>query len=336
MMMRIAVIGFGYWGPNLVRNFLSLETCRVQAIVDMNESRLAVARKLYPNVPVETSWQSILRDPQIDAVAIALPVSLHYPVAKAALEHNKHVLLEKPMTENTRQAQELIALAQQKQQMLMVDHTFLYTGAVQKIHTLIAQGELGEIQYFDSVRINLGLFQHDVNVIWDLAAHDVSILQYLIPESVESVIATGISHIGNQIENIAYLTLYYASNKIAHFTVSWTSPVKIRKILIGGTQKMLVYDDLEPTEKVKIYDTGYTVNSYEERNKILVDYRTGDITIPKVAMTEALRGMAQDFIRAITEGSEPVSNSHTGLAVVRILEAADRSLKSRGQEVRLL
>jgi predicted dehydrogenase len=332
-MIHVAIIGFGYWGPNLVRNFSTLDNCQVAAIVDLNAARLKTAQKAYPHISTTPDLEAVLRDPQIDAVVIATPVLSHYPLAKAALQHQKHVLIEKPLTDSAVKAVELIELANRQQKCLMVDHTFLYTGAVKKMKALIAGGALGEIQYFDSVRINLGLFQSDINVIWDLAAHDVAILQHLIPEPVSSVVATGISHTANRVENIAYITLYYSSNTIAHVTVSWTSPVKIRKILIGGTQKMLVFDDLEPTEKVRIYDTGYQINSDEAKNKILVDYRIGDVMIPKVEMTEALKGMAEDFLKAITTGAEPVSNVQSGLSVVRILEAADQSLKQRGKEV---
>jgi predicted dehydrogenase len=334
-MIRIAIVGFGYWGPNLARNFSALDGCTVTTIVDLNETRLKAAQKAYPQLAMTTSVDTVIRDPQIDGIVIATPVSSHYPIAKAALLNQKHVLLEKPLTDSTDNALELIELADRCQKCLMVDHTFLYTGAVKKMKALIVQGDLGEIQYFDSVRINLGLFQSDINVIWDLAAHDVAILQHLVPEPVSSVVATGISHTANQVANIAYLTLYYQSNKLAHFTVSWTSPVKIRKILIGGTQKMLMYDDLEPTEKVRIYDTGYQINSDETKNKILVDYRIGDVMIPKVGTTEALKVVAEDFLKAIGQGSQPVSNAQTGLSVVSILEAADKSLKNRGKEVRI-
>ena len=264
-MTNIAFIGFGYWGPNLVRNFSAFDDACVKSVVDMNEARLALAKKLYPSIETYKDYSEVLKDPSIDAVVIALPVSLHYPLAKAALERGKHVLIEKPMTDSSQQALELIELAGKAGKVLMVDHTFLYTGAVQKIKALAEHGELGDIQYFDSVRINLGLFQHDINVLWDLAPHDLSILHYILQEPVHSVVATGISHTGNDIENIAYLTLHYPSNKIAHVHVSWTSPVKIRKILIGGTRKMLVFDDLEPTEKVKVYDSGYHVSSDEEK-----------------------------------------------------------------------
>ncbi|MBN2301301.1 MAG: Gfo/Idh/MocA family oxidoreductase [Lentisphaerae bacterium] len=340
-MINIAVVGFGYWGPNLVRNFSQLEHCTVKSIVETNAGRRSTAQKLYPQIPTMPSFDAVISDPHIDAIVLAVPVSAHFPLAKAALLGGKHVLLEKPMTDSAEHARELIDLAQRQQKVLMVDHTFLYTGAIKKIKELTSKGEIGEMQYFDSVRINLGLFQHDSNVLWDLAAHDISMLEYLEAEPIQSVVATGISHTPNRIENIAYLTAYYQSNKIAHFTLSWTSPVKIRKILIGGTRKMLVYDDLEPTEKVKVYDTGFSMNSedstnsYEERNKILVDYRVGDAYIPKIEMGEALRGMAADFIRSIREGTEPTANAQSGLSVVRILEAADRSLRNRGQEVML-
>lgn len=332
-MLNLAVIGFGYWGPNLVRNFMTLEECCVKTVVDTSEARLKSAQQSYPAISVSTDIDQVLKDPTIDAVAVALPVSLHYPVAKRALQHGKHVLIEKPLTASSQQALELGELAEKAGKLLMVDHTFLYTGAVQKMKALVEQGELGDLQYFDSVRINLGLFQHDINVIWDLAPHDASILHYILPESVHSVVATGMSHTENGLANIAYLTLYYQSNTIAHIHVSWTSPVKIRKILLGGTRKMLMFDDLEPTEKIKVYDSGYRVTSAEDKNQMLVDYRVGDVHIPKVAMAEALRGMARDFLLAITQGQEPISNWQTGLAVVKILEAADASLAHRGQEV---
>jgi len=254
---------------------------------------------------------------------------------KKALLSGKHVLVEKPMTDSAPKASELVDIAREKGKVLMVDHTFLYTGAVKKIKQIVSEKHVGEIQYFDSVRINLGLFQSDINVLWDLAPHDISILQYIDEELPCSVVATGICHTENEIENIAYLTLNYTSNKIAHFTLSWTSPVKIRKILIGGTRKMIVFDDIEPTEKVKVYDTGYKVKTKEDKEKILVDYRAGDIYIPKLDATEALEGMAKDFLNAVEEGTEPVSNWKSGLNVVRILDAAQKSIKNKGKEVLL-
>jgi predicted dehydrogenase len=331
-MINVAVIGFGYWGPNLVRNFSKIDSCLVKRLADVNEARLKNAKKAYPFIEVTKSANDIFEDPKIDAVVIASPVCLHYEFCRQALLKNKHVLIEKPMTCSVIEALDLIDLASKKNKVLMVDHTFLYTGAVKKIKEIVSTGQIGEIQYFDSVRINLGLFQPDINVIWDLAPHDISILGYIINELPYSVIATGISHTQNKIENIAYITVNFQSSKIAHFNVSWTSPVKIRQILIGGTKKMILYNDLEPTEKVKIYDTSYKVTSDEDREKILVDYRTGDVYSPKVEQTEALSGMANDFVNAIIKGTEPVSNWQTGLNVVKILEAAEKSLKNKGRE----
>ena len=329
-MINIAILGYGYWGPNLARNFSGLDDCRITTIVDSSPDRLKLIQRSYPQAKASSSPGDALNDPNIDGVAIALPVSMHYEFAKQALQQNKHVLIEKPMTNSKSQALELVNLATQRKKTVMVDHTFLYTGAIKKIKEIITNNEIGNIQYFDSTRINLGLFQHDINVVWDLAPHDISILEYLIEEEPVSLVATGISHTGNQIENIAYFTLYYEKNLIAHFNVSWTSPVKIRKILIGGDKKMIVYDDIEPTEKVKVYDTGY---QFRESENVLVDYRTGDISIPKLDQTEALHYVAKDFIHSITTGKEPVSNWKIGLAVVGILEAAEQSIKNRGREV---
>lgn len=334
-MIKIGVFGFGYWGPNLVRNFFATPGCEVRRVVDVNPERLKKSKLLYPTIDTSADAAAILEDSDIDAVVIALPISFHYETAKKALLNGKHVLLEKPMTRLKSQARELIDMASDKGKILMVDHTFLYTGAVRKIKEIVSRGELGNIRYFDSTRINLGLFQSDINVLWDLAPHDISILLHLVDESPRSVIATGISHTGNDLENLAYLTLNFESNMVAHFTSSWTSPVKIRQILIGGTKKMIVYDDVEPTEKVKVYDTGFEVRSEEEKNKILVDYRVGDIYIPKIDNREALKGVAEDFVAAVDRGIEPVSNWKSGLEVVTILEAAEQSIKNRGREVLL-
>ncbi len=334
-MIKIGVFGFGYWGPNLVRNFFATPGCEVRRVVDVNPERLKKSKLLYPTIDTSSDTAAILEDTDIDAVVIALPISFHYEIAKEALLNGKHVLLEKPMTRLKSQARELIDIASDKGKILMVDHTFLYTGAVRKIKEIVSRGELGNIRYFDSTRINLGLFQSDMNVIWDLAPHDISILLHLVDAFPQSVIATGISHTGNDLENLAYLTLSFESNMVAHFTSSWTSPVKIRQILIGGTKKMIVYDDVEPTEKVKVYDTGFEVRSEEEKNKILVDYRVGDIYIPKIDNREALKGVAEDFVAAVDRGTEPVSNWKSGLDVVTILEAAEQSIKNRGREVLL-
>jgi len=332
-MVNIGVIGYGYWGPNLVRNFSAVDNASVRMIADMRKDRLNAVTKLYPTVTTTENPDDVINSKDIDAVVIALPVSAHYEAAKKALEAGKHVLVEKPLTDSSEKAQELIRIAKEKKLILMVDHTFLYTGAVKKMKSLMESGEIGEIQYFDSVRINLGLFQHDVNAIWDLAPHDISIMAQLIDKEPHSVVATGISHTGNGIENLAYLTINFTGNVLAHFNVSWTSPVKIRKILVGGTKKMIVFDDLEPTEKIRVYDTGYKLISQEEENRIRVDYRTGDVYIPKLDGQEALKGVAMDFIDSINTGNEPLSSAKLGLSVVKILEAAQESIKNRGREV---
>lgn len=336
--IRVAVIGFGYWGPNMVRNFNAQANTQVTHVADFREERLRLVRQQYPTIQTTTDVQDIFRSTEIDAVIIATPVFTHYDLARQALESGKHVLVEKPMVAKASEGEHLIELAAQKGKVLMVDHTFLYTGAVGKIKSLIDDGTLGKIQYVDSTRINLGLFQPDVNVLWDLAAHDISVLAYLVEQKPYSVQATGISHTKNGIENIAYLTVNYTDNLIAHFSCSWTSPVKIRKFLIGGDQKMVVYDDMEPTEKIKVYDTGYSYNERqtdEAKRQILVDYRVGDIFVPKLSMKEALAGVAEDFLRAIRTGSQPVSDAQLGLLVVKTLEAAQVSIKDKGREVLL-
>jgi len=334
-MINVGIIGYGYWGPNLVRNFSQVNNCKVKTVSDLRLERLSLVSKNYPAIAVTTNPDEILLSEEINAVVIATPVFTHFNLAKKALENGKHVLLEKPMTSTVKEAEDLIKLAKEKGLLIMVDHTFLYTGAVQKIKSLIADGTIGNAHYFDSTRINLGLFQSDVNVLWDLAPHDISILNYLISEKPYSVNATGVSHTGNNIENIAYLTVNYRSGFIAHFNCSWTSPVKIRMMLIGGDRKMLVFNDLEPTEKIRLYDTGYDHKTDEEKMKVLVDYRAGDVFIPKVDAKEALFGMASDFVSSIQNGTKPVSDFESGLDVVKILEAAQKSIKQKGAEILL-
>ena len=330
--VRLGLIGYGYWGPNLVRNFHAVNNCDVKMVVDARQERLDMVSRNYPTVQ-STNADDILNNPEIDAVVIATPVFAHYTLAKKALENGKHVLVEKPMTASVKEAEELIALAESKGLLLMVDHTFLYTGAVRKIKDLIDNGTIGRVQYIDSTRINLGLFQPDINVLWDLAPHDISILNFLVNDRPVSVNATGVTHTNNNIENIAYLTLNYADGFIAHFNCSWTSPVKIRMMMIGGDKKMVVYNDIEPTEKVKIYDTGYEHKTDEDKKKILVDYRAGDVYVPKLDTVEALADMAKDFITCIIENKVPVSNNKIGLDVVKILEASNESIKNKGKEV---
>lgn len=331
--MKIGIIGFGYWGPNLVRNFANINGVILKAVADSRKERESDLKRLSPLSNFTEHADDILLDPEIDAVVIATPVFTHYELALKALKNNKHVLVEKPMTSDSKQSAELIELSKKAGKVLMVDHTYLYTSAVQKMKELIKDGDIGNVKYFDSTRINLGLFQPDVNVLWDLAAHDISILNYLVNEKPYSVQATGVSHTNNGIENIAYLNINYKSGFNAHFNCSWTSPVKIRMLLVGGDKKMIVFNDLEPTEKIKIYDIGYAHKTDEERKKILVDYRTGDIHIPKLENKEALSLMAADFVAAVKNGITPLSDCNVGMNVIRILEASQKSIKNKGQEV---
>lgn len=334
--VKLGVIGYGYWGVNIVRNFFPIPGCELRKVADSRDERITLLHRSFPTVAGVKSADDIINDPEIDAVVIATKVFTHYELAKKALLNGKHVLIEKPMTASVAEAEELINLAEQKGLTLMVDHTFLYTGAVQRIKQMLDENVLGTPCYFDSIRINLGLFQPDVNVLWDLAPHDISILTYLFPELPVSINATGISHTHNGIENIAYMTLNYQSDFIAHFNCSWTSPVKLRHTLIGGDKKMVVYNDLEPTDKVRLYDTGYQHRTSEEdKTNIMVDYRTGDVFMPKLAAAEPLSAMAADFIQSILQKREPVSNPHLGMQVVKVLEASQLSIKQNGKEVKI-
>ena len=335
-MINIGVIGYGYWGPNLVRNFSEAKETQVVAVSDLSQDRLALAQRRYPAIEVSTDHRDILADSRIDAIAVATPVSSHYELAMGALKAGKHVLIEKPLTESSEQAIRLVEEADRRNLMLMVDHTFVYTGAVRKMQDLVAGGELGDIYYYDSVRVNLGLFQHDVNVIWDLAVHDLSIMEYILPLQPHTVSATGVSHVAGQPENIAYLTLFFDSDLIAHIHVNWLAPVKLRSTLIGGSKKMIVYDDLQPSEKVKVYNKGITVNNgAESRYQMLIGYRTGDMWAPHLSVTEALQTEVQHFARCLDKGETPVTDGHAGLRVVQILEAATRSMVAKGQPVEL-
>ena len=335
-MIKIGIIGFGYWGPNLVRNFNIQTDCRVEYVVDSREERLAVVNKSYPNIQTTTFLDEVIENTEIDAIVVATPVYTHFDIAKKALMNGKHVLLEKPMTSSVSEAEELINIAIKCKKVLMVDHTFLYTGAVQKISSIIKNDLIGKLKYIDSTRINLGLFQPDVNVLWDLAPHDISIVNHVVDDKPYSVQAVGVSHTKNNIENIAYLTLNYNSDMIAHFHCSWTSPVKIRRFLIGGEKKMILWDDMEPTEKIQIYDTSYSHSTDEDKRKILVDYRVGDIHVPKIPNKEALSELAKDFLSAISQGDEPISNYISGVNVIKVLEAAQISIKNGGKEVKVV
>jgi predicted dehydrogenase len=335
-LVRIGVIGYGYWGPNLVRNFVECPETEVVGVADLNPDRLGLIGRRYPAVQTTTDYAELLRNPHIDAIAISTPVTSHFPLAMEALKAGKHVLVEKPMTVNSEQAMRLIEEAERRKLVLMVDHTFVYTAAVRKIRDLIDRGSLGQIYYYDSTRVNLGLFQHDVDVIWDLAVHDLSIMEYILPESPVAVSATGISHVAGAAENIAYVTAFYESSLIAHLNVNWLSPVKVRRTLIGGSRKMVVYDDTESSEKVKLYDKGITVkNGPESVYKLLVGYRSGDMYCPQLDVTEGLRVEAQHFADCVENGKTPLTDGYAGLRVVSVLEAATESMKNRGLSVPL-
>jgi len=336
-MINIGVIGCGYWGPNLVRNFNALDNARVFAVADQREKRIEYISRLYPNLKlVTTDADEILRHEEIDAVIIATPISTHFNLGMEALENGKHILMEKPMTSTTEQAEVLIETARKKNLVLMVDHTFIYTGAVRKIKEIIANDELGEIYYFDSVRVNLGLFQNDVNVIWDLAPHDVSIMDHLINKPPRAISATGMAHFDTGIENIAYISIMYDSGLMGHIHVNWLAPVKVRKTLICGSRKMIVYDDVEPSEKVKVYNKGVEyIKRREDAYDLLVQYRTGDMLAPRIELTEALNLVAREFIDSIENDRRPLTDGNTGLRVVKILEAANESLKQGGKVIDL-
>jgi predicted dehydrogenase len=333
-MIRVGVIGYGYWGPNIVRNLHGLDSTTVTAVCDKNPAALARARKLYPEIKTVTDPEEILRSPEIDAVAVITPVWTHFELAKAALENGKHVFVEKPFTSNTAQAEQLIELATRKKLLIMVDHTFLFTGAVKKIRELIDSGVLGNLYYYDSLRVNLGLFQHYVSVIWDLAPHDLSIMDHLNRSEPEAIVATGEKHL-NGVEDVAYITVYFPGSVIAHINVNWLSPVKIRTTLVGGQKKMLVWNDLVADEKVRVYDKGVDITSGEGLRDILVSYRTGDMWAPQVQQLEALRVELDYFAKCIMEGTTPFNDGIAGLRIVKMLEAADRSIQKRGELVRL-
>jgi predicted dehydrogenase len=332
--MNFGIIGYGYWGPNIVRNLSSLERVKVHAIADLNGAARERARKAYPEAIVTTDAKDVLSSAQIDAVAIVSPVWTHYELAKAALENGKHVFVEKPFVSSTAQGEELIELAGKKNLRIMVDHTFLFTGAVRRIKELLEEQTLGRLYYYDSTRVNLGLFQHDVNVIWDLAPHDFSIMDHLIKSTPEAIVATGQRHLNGH-EEIAFMTVYFPEKVIAHINVNWLSPVKVRTTLIGGEKRMLVWNDLEADEKLKIYDRGIDIASDENLYNLLVHYRTGDMWAPKVEQGEALRRELRYFVNCIESGEEPFNDGHSGLRVVRMLEAANKSLQTRGSLVYL-
>ncbi len=333
-MLNVGVIGYGYWGPNLVRNFVESDHTQVLGVADMAVSRLRRVEARYPHIQTATDARQVIGNPKIDAIVVATPVSSHFDLAMETLRAGKHVLVEKPLASSSEQAAQLIDEAARRKLVLMVDHTFVYTSAVRKIRELVANGELGQPYYYDSVRINLGLFQHDVNVLWDLAVHDLSILQYVLPGDPLAISATGMSHFTSNSEDIAYLTLFFRDNLIAHIHVNWLAPVKVRRTLIGGSRRMVIYDDVESSEKVKVYDKGvHMSNTPENVHQLLVSYRAGDMWAPRIDNTEALKVEVQEFVDAIQAGRRPLTDGEAGLQVVRILEAATHSMAVRGQVV---
>ena len=332
----IGVIGYGYWGPNLVRNFANSECSHVVSVSDLDPAKLAISRRLHPEIGTTSDFRDLLQDSRIDAVAIATPVNTHYELALAALRAGKHVFVEKPLAPSSDQVRHLIEEADSRNLVLMVDHTFLYTPAVQKIRELVQEGALGEIYYYDSIRSGLGLFQSDVNVIWDLAVHDMSIIQHILNEKPVAVSATGSCHVTGAPENMAHITLFFQSSCVAHVSVNWLSPIKVRQTFIGGSRKMIVYDDVEPTEKIKIYDKGITLNnSPETAHQLRIGYRAGDMWAPHLAAKEALQTEVQHFVDCLRTGKTPISSAASGLQVVEILEAASHSIKEQGRPVRL-
>jgi len=332
--LRVGVIGYGYWGPNIVRNFQGHEKADVVAVCDKNPKSLSRVRRAHPEVPVTSDQMEVLTSTQVDVVAVVTPVWTHFELAKLALENGKHVFVEKPFTSTTAQAEQLIELAERKNLKIMVDHTFLFTGAVKRIKQFVDDGTLGGLYYYDSTRVNLGLFQHDCNVIWDLAPHDLSIMDHLIMSKPEAIVATGANHLNGHAD-VAFLTIYYPNNLIAHINVNWLSPVKVRTTLLGGEKKMLVWNDLEADEKIKLYDRGVQMMSGEAVYQQLVSYRTGDMWSPNIEQIEALKVEASYFIDCIRNDKRPFNDGEAGLRIVRMLEAADESLKLRGKVVKV-
>jgi len=333
-MINFGVIGYGYWGPNIIRNLNNLDGVRVLAIADKSPTARNRALKANPSIRVTDDARELISDANVDCIAIITPVWTHFDLAKAALNSGKHVFVEKPFTSSCDQAARLIDLAASKNLVVMVDHTFLFTAAVRKIKQLVEDGVLGKLYYYDSMRVNLGLFQHDINVLWDLAPHDLAIIDHIIGDSPEEVVATGQEHL-NHYEDVAFMTLYFPNNVIAHVNVNWLSPVKVRTTLIGGAKKMLVWNDLEADEKIKIYDKGVKVEGAEGVYDLLVNYRSGDMWAPHLDQVEALHMELSYFVECIVRNEIPFNDGNAGLRIVKMLEAADQSLQKRGVAVQV-
>ncbi len=335
MAINVGIIGLGYWGPNLLRNFCAIPESKVIICCDINSERCQKLSMLYPSIKFTKTVDDVLNNPEVEAVAIATPIHTHNILVKQALNFGKHVLITKPFTNNVKQAQKLANLAKEKDLVLLVDHTFIYHPAVEKLKEIIVLEELGDLYYFDSVRINLGLFQEDASVIWDLAAHDISIMEYLIGLPVQWVQAAGACHAGQEFESMAYVTVQFDNNIIGHCHVNWLTPMKVRHIMIGGSRRMAVYDDNLVTEKVKIYDKGVNMHNIEGQYKALVQYRSGDMYSPAIDRTEALNREVKHFLHCIKNHKQPLTDSWAGLRVVKILAAAHKSIKNKGKRIEL-
>jgi len=335
-MIGIGVIGYGYWGPNFVRNISELADARVVIVADLKGERLALAKRRNPVIETTRDPLDVINHPQVDAVIVATPVATHFDLALQAVRAGKHTLVEKPVCATRSQAERLIEAADSRNVTLMVDHTFLYTGAVRKVKELVGSGQIGDVYYYDAVRINLGLFQSDTNVLWDLAVHDLSIIDFVLGVQPTALSCSGVSHVPGQREDVAFLTLHFPANLIAHLHVNWLSPVKLRRTLIGGSRRMIVYDDLEPHEKVRVHDKGVIVDDQEKRYQLrLVGYRTGDVWSPQVDLSEALRTELIHFTHCIEGREQPITDGRSGLRVVRLLEAASQSLANKGIPIEL-
>lgn len=335
-MIGIAVVGYGYWGPNLARNFAETEGAVIKMCCDSDPQRLTMAQKRFPALTCTSDFDETLQNPAVNAIAIATPAHTHYELAKRALKAGKHVLVEKPLTMRIDHAEELVMLAEKKGLVLMVDHVFVYSPPVLKMKELVTQGRLGKLFFIDSVRINLGLFQHDINVVWDLAPHDLSIVDFLLDRPPVSLSAFGGTHANHEIEDVAYLNLDYGDGLIANFHVNWLSPVKVRQMIIGGGERSLIYNDMDFSEKIKVYDSGIEVGEdTEQRRKVLISYRNGDIWAPNIENSEPLARVTGNFVKCIENGQRPIADGEAGLRIVKILDAAQRSIKAQGGRIML-
>lgn len=335
-MISVGIVGLGYWGPNLVRNVNASDRTRLAWLCDCNPARLQALATQYPAAAHSTAFDDVLADPTVDAVVIATPVATHHRLAAAALRAHKHVLVEKPLAACVAEATELAALAKERRRVLLVDHVFLYSPAVRKMAELVHAGEVGEILFIDSVRINLGIFQHDVNVLWDLAPHDLSIIDHLVGREPRSVVAVGASHAGDRFEDVAYLHLDYGNSLLASVHVNWLSPVKVRHFLVGGSRRSILYNELDVSERVKVYDRGIDLSQDPEGiRQVLISYRSGDVLSPRLDSAEPLRYLVEHFADCIETGAAPISGAEQGWRMTRVLEAAQRSLSGGGTRINL-